>query len=121
MFSRGYTCVPIYDTLGEDIVQYEVNHADISIMFVEAGKLALRLLRAAGLARVGALRAARHARDVGLLARALGAVARRRLAPDGARGRPHPHPLPQTLFSSQIETLAQTLACSSHAVPTPDS
>ena len=28
MFSQGYTCVPVYDTLGEDILQYEVGHAD---------------------------------------------------------------------------------------------
>lgn len=24
MFSQGYTCVPVYDTLGEDIIEYEV-------------------------------------------------------------------------------------------------
>ena len=24
MFSRGFTCVPVYDTLGDNIVQYEV-------------------------------------------------------------------------------------------------
>jgi len=40
MMSQGYTCVPVYDTLGENIVQFEVNHADIPIMFVEASKLA---------------------------------------------------------------------------------
>ena len=28
MMSQSYTCVPIYDTLGEDILQYEVGHAD---------------------------------------------------------------------------------------------
>jgi len=39
MMSQAHTCVPIYDTLGEDIVEYEVNHADIPIMFVEAKKL----------------------------------------------------------------------------------
>jgi len=38
-YSRGMVCVPIYDTLGENIVEYEVNHADIKIMFCEAKKL----------------------------------------------------------------------------------
>ena len=40
MFSQGFTCVPVYDTLGENILQYELNHADIPILFCEAGKLA---------------------------------------------------------------------------------
>ena len=35
MMSQGHTCVPVYDTLGEDIIQYEANHADMPIMFVE--------------------------------------------------------------------------------------
>ena len=39
MMSQAHTCVPIYDTLGEDIVEYEVKHADIPIMFVEGAKL----------------------------------------------------------------------------------
>ena len=38
-YSRGMVCVPIYDTLGENIVEYEVNHADIKIMFCEPKKL----------------------------------------------------------------------------------
>jgi len=38
-FSRGMTAVPIYDTLGDNIVQYEANHSDMVIMFVEAAKL----------------------------------------------------------------------------------
>jgi len=38
-FSVGATLVPVYDTLGDNIVQYEVNHATVKIMFVEAKKL----------------------------------------------------------------------------------
>ena len=38
--ARGHACVPIYDTLGEDIVQYEVNHAEMPLLFVEEAKLA---------------------------------------------------------------------------------
>ena len=38
-FSMGHTCVPIYDTLGDNIVQYEVNHAELPIIFLEASKL----------------------------------------------------------------------------------
>jgi len=38
-FSQGLTCVPIYDTLGDNIVQYEVNHAELPILFCEASKL----------------------------------------------------------------------------------
>jgi len=40
MMAHGHTCVPIYDTLGEDIVQYEVNHAEMALLFVEGAKLA---------------------------------------------------------------------------------
>jgi len=38
-FGLGLTCVPIYDTLGDNIVQYEVNHAEIALIFVESKKL----------------------------------------------------------------------------------
>jgi len=38
-FFRGMTAVPIYDTLGDNIVQYEVNHAEIPLIFVDANKL----------------------------------------------------------------------------------
>eukprot|EP00316_Scyphosphaera_apsteinii_P019813 CAMPEP_0119321898 /NCGR_PEP_ID=MMETSP1333-20130426/56729_1 /TAXON_ID=418940 /ORGANISM="Scyphosphaera apsteinii, Strain RCC1455" /LENGTH=666 /DNA_ID=CAMNT_0007328987 /DNA_START=19 /DNA_END=2019 /DNA_ORIENTATION=+ len=38
-FSQGMACVPIYDTLGENIVEYEVNHAELKMVFVEATKL----------------------------------------------------------------------------------
>jgi len=38
-WSRGLVCVPVYDTLGDNIVVYEANHADVSIMFVEGSKM----------------------------------------------------------------------------------
>ena len=38
-FSQALTCVPIYDTLGDNIVEYEANHSDMVLMFVEASKL----------------------------------------------------------------------------------
>eukprot|EP00310_Coccolithus_braarudii_P022896 CAMPEP_0183350624 /NCGR_PEP_ID=MMETSP0164_2-20130417/20684_1 /TAXON_ID=221442 /ORGANISM="Coccolithus pelagicus ssp braarudi, Strain PLY182g" /LENGTH=650 /DNA_ID=CAMNT_0025522595 /DNA_START=31 /DNA_END=1983 /DNA_ORIENTATION=- len=38
-FSQGMVCVPIYDTLGENIVQYEVNHAELQVVFAEANKI----------------------------------------------------------------------------------
>mmetsp|Transcript_40315 Transcript_40315/g.106805 ORF Transcript_40315/g.106805 Transcript_40315/m.106805 type:complete len:665 (+) Transcript_40315:156-2150(+) len=38
-FSRGMTCVPVYDTLGDNIVQYEANHAELKILFCDASKL----------------------------------------------------------------------------------
>jgi len=38
-FSLGMTCVPIYDTLGENILEYEMNHAELPIVFAEASKL----------------------------------------------------------------------------------
>merc|ERR1712226_954229 len=37
-FSRGLTCVPIYDTLGDNVVEYELNHAEVKIIFVEQKK-----------------------------------------------------------------------------------
>jgi len=40
MMSQGFACVPVYDTLGENIVQYEVNHADLPILFVDSSRLA---------------------------------------------------------------------------------
>ena len=55
MMSQGHTCVPVYDTLGEDIIQYEVNHAEIAIMFVEnkkLGKLANVIAQCAALKHV---------------------------------------------------------------------
>jgi len=39
MMSQGFTCVPVYDTLGENILQYEVNHAELPIVFTEVSKL----------------------------------------------------------------------------------
>jgi len=39
-FSRGMTCVPVYDTLGDNIVQYEANHAELKILVVDANKVA---------------------------------------------------------------------------------
>ena len=39
-FSRGMTCVPIYDTLGDDVLQYEVNHASAKIIFVSKAHMA---------------------------------------------------------------------------------
>ena len=38
-FSQGLICVPVYDTLGDDIVKYEANHSEMAMMFVEASKL----------------------------------------------------------------------------------
>jgi long-chain acyl-CoA synthetase len=38
-FARGMTCVPVYDTLGDNIVQYEANHSDMEVIIVEAAKL----------------------------------------------------------------------------------
>ena len=38
-FAQGLTCVPIYDTLGDNIVEYEVKHAEVVLMFVEVKKL----------------------------------------------------------------------------------
>jgi len=38
-FSLGMTCVPIYDTLGENILEYEMNHAELPIVFAEPKKL----------------------------------------------------------------------------------
>lgn len=34
--SGGFVCVPIYDTLGPDIVEYVCNHADVKMVFVTA-------------------------------------------------------------------------------------
>jgi len=39
-FSRGMVSVPIYDTLGDNVVQYEANHADMKLMFVQKKSLA---------------------------------------------------------------------------------
>ena len=39
MFALGYFCVPVYDTLGDNIVQFEVNHAELPIIFVDEKKL----------------------------------------------------------------------------------
>lgn len=38
-FSQAMTCVPIYDTLGDNIVEYEANHSDMAVMIIEAAKL----------------------------------------------------------------------------------
>jgi len=38
-FSRGMIAVPVYDTLGDNIVQYEANHADMKVLFCDASKL----------------------------------------------------------------------------------
>ena len=38
-FSRGMTCVPVYDTLGDNIVQYEANHAELKALFCDKSKL----------------------------------------------------------------------------------
>ena len=35
----GATLVPVYDTLGDNVVMYEVNHADMKMIFVEKKKL----------------------------------------------------------------------------------
>jgi len=39
MMSQGYTCVPIYDTLGDDTLQYVINHAELPIVFAEPNKI----------------------------------------------------------------------------------
>ena len=38
-FSQALTCVPIYDTFGEHIVNYVCNHAEICVMFAEHSKM----------------------------------------------------------------------------------
>lgn len=41
MWSRCCVCVPLYDTLGEDAVAFQLNDADIEVVIVEAKKLIL--------------------------------------------------------------------------------
>lgn len=41
MWSRCCVCVPLYDTLGEDAVAFQLNDADIQVVFVEASKVQL--------------------------------------------------------------------------------
>jgi len=38
-FSRGLTCVPVYDTLGDNIVEYEAKHAELKVIFCDQSKL----------------------------------------------------------------------------------
>jgi len=40
-FSQAITNVPLYDTLGEEAMVYEINHAELRVIVLEAGKLAL--------------------------------------------------------------------------------
>jgi long-chain acyl-CoA synthetase len=35
----SYQCVPLYDTLGENAVEYIVNHSEAAAVFVEASKV----------------------------------------------------------------------------------
>jgi len=35
----GYTCVPLYDTLGANAIEYIMNHAEVKVAFVNAEKL----------------------------------------------------------------------------------
>ena len=36
----SYQCVPLYDTLGENAVEYIVDHSEAAAVFVEASKVA---------------------------------------------------------------------------------
>ena len=38
-YSQALTTVPLYDTLGEDAVRYEINHAELAVVVVEKAKL----------------------------------------------------------------------------------
>lgn len=35
----SYLCVPLYDSLGENAIEYIINHAEASSVFVSADKL----------------------------------------------------------------------------------
>lgn len=39
-FSQNLVCVPLYDTLGENAVKYEITHAELKCVVVEQAKLA---------------------------------------------------------------------------------
>lgn len=39
-FSQNLVCVPLYDTLGESAVKYEINHAELRCVVAEKSKLA---------------------------------------------------------------------------------
>jgi long-chain acyl-CoA synthetase len=35
----SYVCVPLYDTLGENAVEFILNHSEASVVFVQGAKL----------------------------------------------------------------------------------
>lgn len=41
VWSAGCVCVPLYDTLGENAVAYQLEHAEIALVFAEKSKLGL--------------------------------------------------------------------------------
>jgi long-chain acyl-CoA synthetase len=49
----SYECVPLYDSLGENAIEFIVRHSEVAAVFVAGGKLP-KLLQAVEALKVGA-------------------------------------------------------------------